>query len=149
MRGSVKIFKVKERNNKLMSFQIDNEKLLGKYKTIWTMIEDLKIIKLNTLSVYDDRLIKTKTRTFRDKVYTNFRGLNVPEDDKECKSFTVISINSLLVYDKKYFLQVYLENCAYKIVNKQMADYLDGNLFEDFINAVLRKNWYKPMNWSY
>ena len=140
MRGSVKIFKVKERNNKLMSFQIDNEKLLGKYKTIWTMIEDLKIIKLNTLSVYDDRLIKTKTRTFRDKVYTNFRGLNVPEDDKECKSFTVISINSLLVYDKKYFLQVYLENCAYKIVNKQMADYLDGNLFEDFINAVLRKN---------
>ena len=140
MRGSVKTFKVKERNNKLMSFQIDNEKLLGKYKTIWTMIEDLKIIKLNTLSVYDDRLIKTKTRTFRDKVYTNFRGLNVPEDDKECKSFTVISINSLLVYDKKYFLQVYLENCAYKIVNKQMADYLDGNLFEDFINAVLRKN---------
>ena len=140
MRGSVKTFKVKERNNKLMSFQIDNEKLLGKYKTIWTMIEDLKIIKLNTLPVYDDRLIKTKTRTFRDKVYTNFRGLNVPEDDKECKSFTVISINSLLVYDKKYFLQVYLENCAYKIVNKQMADYLDGNLFEDFINAVLRKN---------
>ena len=140
MRGSVKIFKVKERNNKLMSFQIDNEKLLGKYKTIWTMIEDLKIIKLNTLPVYGDRLIKTKTRTFRDKVYTNFRGLNVPEDDKECKSFTVISINSLLVYDKKYFLQVYLENCAYKIVNKQMADYLDGNLFEDFINAVLRKN---------
>ena len=140
MRGSVKTFKVKERNNKLMSFQIDNEKLLGKYKTIWTMIEDLKIIKLNTLPVYDDRLIKTKTRTFRDKVCTNFRGLNVLEDDKECKSFTVISINSLLVYDKKYFLQVYLENCAYKIVNKQMADYLDGNLFEDFINAVLRNN---------
>ena len=140
MRGSVKTFTVKERNNKLMSFQIDNEKLLGKYKAIWTTIEDLKNIKLNALPVYDDKLMKTKTRTFGDKVHTNFRGLNVPEDDKECESFTVISINSLLVYDKEYFLQVYLENCAYKIVNKQMADYLDEILFEDFINAVLRKN---------
>ena len=140
MRGSVKTFTVKERNNKLMSFQTDNEKLLGRYKAIWTMIEDLKNIKLNALPVYDDKLMKTKTRTFGDKVHTNFRGLNVPEDDKECESFTVISINSLLVYDKEYFLQVYLENCAYKIVNKQMADSLDEILFEDFINAVLRKN---------
>ena len=60
-----------------------------------------------------------------------FRGVNVPKDDIECKSFTIISIDSLLVYDKKYYLQVYLDKCAYKIVNKQMTDYLDENLFED------------------
>ena len=44
----------------------------------------------------------------------------MPEDDKECKSFTVIFIDSLLVYENKYYLKVYLVNCAYKIVNKQM-----------------------------
>ena len=64
-------------------------------------------------------------------VYTNFRSLNLPEDDIECESFTVISVDSLLVYNKKYYLQVCLENCAYKTVNKKMTDYLDGNLFED------------------
>ena len=32
-------------NNKLMFFCIDNEKLLEKYKAIWTKIEDLKEIK--------------------------------------------------------------------------------------------------------
>ena len=32
------------------------------------------------MPVYDDRYIKTKTKAFGDKVYTNFRGLNVPED---------------------------------------------------------------------
>ena len=32
---------------------------------------------------------------------------NVPEHDIECESFTVISIDSLLVYSKKYYLQVY------------------------------------------
>ena len=41
MSGNVKTFKVKERNNKLVSFRIDNEKLLQKYKAIWTNIEDL------------------------------------------------------------------------------------------------------------
>ena len=96
-----------------MSFRIDGEKLLEKYKSIWTKIEDLKNIKLNALPVYDGRCIKTKIRTFGDKVYSNFRGLDVPEDDIECKSFTVISIDSLLVYDKKYHLQVYLDNCTY------------------------------------
>ena len=41
------------------------------------------------------------------KIYTNFRDLNVPEDDIECELFTVIPIDSLLVFDKKYFLKYF------------------------------------------
>ena len=52
------------------------------------------------------------------------------EDDIECKSFTVISIDFLLVYKNKYYLQVYLDNSAYKITNKHMTDYLNDNIFE-------------------
>ena len=88
-------------------------------------------MELNVLPVYDDRYIKTKLRTFGDKVYSNFRDLNMPEDDIECESFTVISIDSLLLYENKYYLQVYLDNCAYNVVNKQIMDYLDQNLFEN------------------
>ena len=73
--------------------------------------------------------MKNKIRTYGDKVYTDFRGLNLPEDDLEYESFIVISIDSLLVYNNKYYLQVYLDNCAYKPVNKQMADYLDEKFF--------------------
>ena len=43
-----------------MSFCINDEKLLEKYKATWTKIDDLKNIKLNTSPVYDDRYIKTK-----------------------------------------------------------------------------------------
>ena len=39
--GYVKTFKVKEGNKKLISFHINDEKLLEKYKSIWTKIEDL------------------------------------------------------------------------------------------------------------
>ena len=104
-----------------MFFRIDYEKLLEKYRAIWTTIECLKNIKLK---VYDDRCIKTKIRTFTDKVYANFCDLNMPEDDIEYESFTVISIDYLLVYESKYYLQVCLDNCVYNIVNRQMADYL-------------------------
>ena len=52
------------------------------------------------------------------------------EDDIECESFRVISIDSLLFNENKYYLRVYLDNCAYKIVHKQMIDYFDNSLFE-------------------
>ena len=49
MNRYVKTFKVKDgdknKNNKLMSLRVDDEKLLEKYKAIWTKTEDLK--KLN------------------------------------------------------------------------------------------------------
>ena len=130
MSGYVKTFKVKDRD-KLMSFRIDDEKLLEKYKAIWTKIEDLTNVELNILSLSDDRYIKTKIRTYGGKLYTNFCALNVPEHDIECESFIITSIDSLLVHENKYYLQVYLDNYAYKITNKQMTDYLDDNLFED------------------
>ena len=54
MSGYVKTFKVEDKINKLMSFRIDNEKLLEKYKTIWTKIEDSKNIECDALPVYDN-----------------------------------------------------------------------------------------------
>ena len=54
----------------------------------------------------------------------------MPEDDLEFESFIVNSIDFLLVYEKKYYLQVYLHNCPYKIVKKQITYYLAEYLFE-------------------
>ena len=127
----VETFKVEDKSNKLTTFRIDDEKLLQKYKAIEDYNWRLENTKLKALPAYDDWFLKTKIRTYRDKVYTNFRSLNLLEDDMQCKYFTVISIDSLLAYEKKYYLPVYLENCAYKIVNKQMTDYFDEKLFED------------------
>ena len=85
--GGVKTFKVKDgnedKNNKLMSFPIDDEKLLEKDKAIQTLIGDLKNIEINALLAFDDRYIKTKIRTYYDKIYSNFRGLNDLEHDIE------------------------------------------------------------------
>ena len=57
----------------------------------------------------------------------------MPEDNIECELFTAISIDSAFVYDKKYYLEEYLDKFGYKVVNKQMTNYLDENLFENQI----------------
>ena len=113
----------------MRSFCIDNEKLLEKYETIWTKIVDLKNIGLNALPVNDERYIKTKIKTYYDKIYTKFRGLNESEYDIEYKSFTVTSIDSLLEYENEYYRQLYLDNRAYEISNKKLTDYLDDIFF--------------------
>ena len=82
----------------MIFFCKDDDKLLENYKTTWTKIEDFAV---NALPVYNDRYIKTKIKTYGDKAHTNFNSLNVPEDGVKCESFTVISIDSLLVYENK------------------------------------------------
>ena len=68
MSGYVKTFKCEDKINKLMSLGVDDQNLLEKYKAIWTKIQDLKNIKLNALPVYEVKYIKTKIRTYGDKV---------------------------------------------------------------------------------
>ena len=120
------------------------------------MEEDWKLKKywINALPVYDDRYIKTKIRTYGDEVYTNNCSLNVIENDIECESFTVTSTDSLVVYESKYYLQVYLDNFTCSIVNKQVTLVtillkLMKISFQQIglINTLLWYNWFKSSNW--
>ena len=82
---------------------------MEKHKGISTKIENLKNIELHALPVYDDRNIKTKIRTYFNKFCTTVCELNVSEDNIQSiiyKSFTVSSIDILLLYKTKHYLQV-------------------------------------------
>ena len=52
---------------------------------------------------------------YDDKVQTNVSSLNVPEDGLECDSLTIISVDSLLVYENKYYLQIYVDIVLIKL----------------------------------
>ena len=43
---------------------------------------------------------KNQNKKYDDKVYSNFCGLNVPENDIQIGSFTIISIDASVVYEK-------------------------------------------------
>ena len=92
LKMEIKIKTINYLSVQMISYQ-KSKKLFGQRLKIQ------KNIELNVLPVYDDTYIKTKIRTYGNKAFTNFRGLNVPEDDIECESFTVMSIGFLLVYE--------------------------------------------------
>ena len=64
-----------------------------------------------------------------NKVYTNFLVVNNREDGIECKSFRIICTDSFLVFENKYYPQIFLDNRAYKIVDKQITNYIADDLF--------------------
>ena len=77
----------------------------------------------------------------------------MPEGGLECQSFRIISIDSLLDYENKYYVHLYLANYAYKIANIQMLFHLDDNLFENdedsfLIEKVLQTIYYDRTNLS-
>ena len=70
---------------------------------------------MNALPVYNDRYVKSKTRTYGDKVCTSFDGVNVPEGDAECESFSqfywfFISLWKQIL-SASIFRQLHLYNC--------------------------------------
>ena len=54
----------------------------------------------------------------------------MPEYGVECEHFTIISIDFLHIYENKFYLQGYLGSFAYKVVNKEMIDYIDDDIFD-------------------
>ena len=76
-------------------------------------MEDLRYIESNALLVYDDWYVKPKIRTYGDKGYTNFRGLNVPEEDKNFYWFFICTRKQILL--ESIFRKLCLKN--YKQTN--------------------------------
>ena len=66
-----------------------------------------------------------KIRTYGDKVYTNFCGLNTPEDD-----ITFFFIVFFSCMRKRIFKtsQIYRQ-LSYRIIDKKLIDYLGKNHF--------------------
>ena len=63
-----------------MSFKATNNRLLEKYIKIWERISSLVNIGFDSETVYGDngKYIKTKIKSYEDKVNTDFQGKEIP-----------------------------------------------------------------------
>ena len=68
-------------------------------------------IRLSSHVIYNGQYIKTKVKTFK-VVKTLFDN---DEEKIEHECIPCISVVSILKIDKKYYRQVYLEQCKYKV----------------------------------
>ena len=87
-------------------------------------------IRLSSDFIYDDQYIKTEVKTFKN-VKTLFSDNIIPEERIECKCIPCISVDSVLKIEKKYYPQVYLEQCKYKVKERKIKNFIDYDLDSD------------------
>ena len=111
MSGYIKYF---ENGGKNMSFVIKDDDVLDKYNEIWDKIKETLSIKFHSMPVYDEKYIKAKVREFNGVIKTNFLGDEIPKESMHYTRIACITIDSVMKMEKKYYPQVYLEECKYK-----------------------------------
>ena len=77
MSGYIKYF---ENGGKDMSFVIRDNDVLDKYNEIWDKIKRELNIKLQSMSVYDEKYIKAKVAEFNSVIKTNFLSDEIPKE---------------------------------------------------------------------
>ena len=128
MSGWIKYF---ENGGKNMSFKIEIDEVYERYNSIWNKIKKLLLnIKSSSDVIYDDQYIKTKVKTFR-MIKTLFSDDIIPKKSVECESISCISVDSALKIEKKWYPQVYLEQCKYKVKERKIKNHIDYDLDSD------------------
>ena len=100
-----------------MSFLSKDNKVWNKYDKIWEVIKDKLGINFYSEPVYEYKYLKAKVREFDGITRTNFLGNGMPKENMHYICIACITINSVLIIDKKNYPQVYLEECKYKMKN--------------------------------
>ena len=122
MTGYLNIFKDGARK---MYFFTDNNEFLARYAAIWEKINDLVNKKFDSDPTYNNKYINTKIRSYNNDIKTNFRNIDnknnkLPEKSKLYKCVSLISLDSIIKINKKYYPQTLLQECVYKLINKKV-----------------------------
>ena len=80
----------------------------------------------------DDKYIKTKIKTNKGSIITNFynkkESKEIPEEKIPHKCLTVIILESIIYAFEKYYPQVFLEECKYEQEKIKTNNYIDEEL---------------------
>ena len=113
---------------------IKDKQLLKYHNKILKQIEKLMKIDFNTKTTYgdDDKYTKTKIKTYKDNITTNFYNKiwskKVPEEKILHKCLSIIILDSILYAYEKYYPQIFLEECKYVKENIKTKNYIDNEL---------------------
>ena len=61
----------------------------------------------------NDKYIKAKIKVYADSIIPNFHKNKIPKENVPCKCLSIIMLDSVIKANKKYYLQMLLEECKY------------------------------------
>ena len=98
---------------------VKDDDVFDKYNKIWDKIKNKLNIKFHSMPVYDQTYIKAKVKEFHGVIKTNFFGNKIPKENKHYTCIACITIDSVMRVEKKNYLQVFLEECKYRMKKKK------------------------------
>ena len=110
-----------------MSFFTTNNEFLERYTAIWEKISDLVNKKFNSDPIYNNKYIDTNIRSYSNDIITNLRNIDnknnkLPEKNKPYKYVSLISLDSIIKFNKEYYPQTLLQECVYQLLNKKVEN---------------------------
>ena len=91
-------------------------------------------IDFNSKTTYGDKYIKTKIKTYADIIITNFHNKKMPKEKAPCKSLSIITLDSVIESDEKYYPQTFLEEWKHVQEKIKFKNYIDEELDNDSDN---------------
>ena len=80
----------------------------------------------------NDKYIKTKIKTYKDSIITNFHNKKgskkIPEEKIPHKCLSIIILDSVIYAYEKYHPQTFLEECKYAKEKIKTNNYIDEEL---------------------
>ena len=96
---------------KYISFLIKDNELLGKHKEIWEKVKNSLKKEFDSESIYNEKQLKFKIKSYNRKINTNFCNNKIPKEGPQCICLSVILLDSVFRTGKNYYPQVFLEEC--------------------------------------
>ena len=113
-----------------MPFKVIDQKLWKNYIKICAKTSSLIGIEFNSEYVDgdSDKHIKTKIKSYGDKVNPSFQGKQVPKENASDKCFLFIMTDSLIRVRKMYYAQTLLEECNSEIKTNEIESACNDDL---------------------
>ena len=92
---------------KYMSFLIRDDELLEQYDKIWDKVRNSMKKGFDSEPVYNEKYLKTKTKSYDENISTNFYCDKVPKEGSQCIFLSIIFIDSVLEQVKAIILKYF------------------------------------------
>ena len=121
------IFWKQKKNISFLAADDDNVNL--KYSKIQKKnIKNLLSLDFDNQPFYDEKHIKTRVKTFEDKVITKFADNEIPKENTHYSCIAAICVDSVMKLEKESYLEVNLEQFKFRLKKKRNFDLFNDEL---------------------
>ena len=92
-----------------MSLLIKDDELWEKYNEIWEKVKNINWKEFYSESVYNEKYLKAKIKSFNGKISTNFHNSKISKWGSLFSCLSVILNNSVFRTSKTYYPKVFSE----------------------------------------